>query len=74
MMNETKFFSTREAASMLRISAIKLSRLLWQRAIIPEPLRGPDGSFLWTRADAERASWVIHRRPLEQIEENPSRD
>ena len=49
------FQSTRQVAKSLNVPVTRLSQAVW-RGSIAEPERGPDGSFLWTAEDAQRAA------------------
>lgn len=58
----SRFLSTRQVAARLGIRPSVLGAAVWNGRLIP-PVKSPDGSFLWTEDDIERASWAILHRP-----------
>ena len=52
------FRSTRQLARLLGIKVGRLSAAVWDGRIY-EPLRSPEGHFLWSIDDIRHASWVI---------------
>ncbi len=61
------YLSTRQVARLLSVTVSLLTKAVWDGRVHP-PEKSPSGNFLWTRADAERASWVLLHRPLEKSE------
>ena len=68
----SQFFSTRQAAARLGIRPSALGSAVWNGRLDP-PDKSPDGAFLWTRADIERACWALLRRPLEDVDRERER-
>ncbi len=62
------YTSTRQVARLLGVSVSLLTKAVWDGRITP-PQKSPSGNFLWTRADIERANWVLHHRPFEPQQE-----
>jgi hypothetical protein len=60
-----EFWSTREVARLLGVSVALLTKAVWSNRVDP-PQKSPSGNYLWTLADINRASWVIHHRPFER--------
>jgi len=57
-----QYRSSREVARLLGVSTSLLTKATWGGRIDP-PQKDPSGNFLWTRADIERASWVLKKCP-----------
>lgn len=62
----TDYRSTPQAARLLGMSPSRLAKAVWDGRVAP-PQKSPSGNFLWTRADIERASWVLLHKPLEEV-------
>jgi hypothetical protein len=60
------FWSTREVARLLGVSVALLTKAVWSGRVDP-PQKSPSGNFLWTEADIDRASWVLHHKPFENL-------
>ena len=56
-----EYLSTRQVARLLKVSVSLLAKAVWCGRLDP-PQKSPSGNFLWTRADVERASWVLHHK------------
>lgn len=57
------YLNTRQVARLLGVSVSLLTKAVWCGRVDP-PQKSPSGSFLWTQADIERASWVLLHRPF----------
>ena len=63
------YFSTPQAAKLLRVSVSRLAKAVWDGRIVP-PQKSPSGNYLWTSADIERAAWALGRHHvLESVKE-----
>ena len=60
-----RFRNTREVARLLGISASRLARAVWDQRF-SAPAKGPGGAYLWTEADARRASWALLGHDLDE--------
>lgn len=61
------FYSTRQVAEMLGVSASCLSHAVWDGRIDP-PAKSPGrGTFLWAKDDINRASLVLRSRDAGDI-------
>lgn len=58
--------STREVARLLGINPSRLARAIWTGRLT-SPAKSPEGSFLWTMEDMNRASWQLLGRPVDQV-------
>ena len=63
------FRNTREVARLLGISASRLARAVWDQRFTA-PSKGPGGAYLWTEADARRASWALLGHDLDEVAKN----
>lgn len=63
-MDGLGFLSTAQAARRLGITPSSLSKAVWDGRV-QAPAKGPNGSYLWTATDIERASWALLRRDIE---------
>ncbi len=61
--------STREVARMLGVNSSRLARAIWDDRLDP-PTRAPNGSFLWTAEDIQRASWLLRSRSADDVLSN----
>lgn len=50
-----EYKSTRQVSKILNVNPATLSTAVWSGRV-PEPEKGPGGSFLWTDADIQRAA------------------
>ncbi len=55
------YAGTRQVARMLDVGLSRLARAVWDGRL-DAPAKAPDGAFLWTTADIERASWLLRGR------------
>jgi hypothetical protein len=58
------YWNTRQVARLLDVTVSLLTKAVWDGRIAP-PEKSPSGNFLWTLADIDRASWVLHHRPFD---------
>jgi len=58
------YLSTRQVARLLGVSVSLLTKAVWSGRVDP-PQKSPSGNFLWTPADIDRASWVLHHRAFQ---------
>lgn len=60
----SSYYSTRQVALLLKVTPARLTKALWDGRIDP-PKKAPNGAFLWTSKDIDRASWQLLKRAYE---------
>jgi len=53
------FYNTQTAGRILGIDPNKLHRAVWDNKL-KAPAKSPSNTYMWTRADIERAAFVLH--------------
>jgi hypothetical protein len=65
----SEYHGTKDVAKILGVKPDYLSRAVWLQRFDP-PAKSPSGDYLWTKADIERASWVLNHRAYMPQKEN----
>ena len=58
---------TKQVAELLGVKVNRLTMAMWTDRILPMPRKGPGNSYVWTKADINRASRALLGKPFREV-------